>query len=761
MSGIDLALRQAVERLRRRRLNRVLLEGAVKVVAAVFLAVLAAMVVSALLGSGSNSLIVARVIGYLLIAAALVRYLVVPLLRRPDDRVLALYIEEREPDLKQALLSAVHELNIPEEERASSGLSALVVERALAEVRKLETGPGLERTQVQRAAGMLAAGVAIGAILVLAGPRVVRDAAKVLFVPWSEAEAEPVLAISVIPGNAAVPRGGAVQVEASLRGFQSDGAELVMRADTASEWIRVPMQRDSAAGTFSARVFDLVRPTEYFVESEGVKSPAYRLGVTDLPAIQRLALTLRYPAYTRLAPETMDPGGDVAALTGTTVTVRSTLTRAAKSASLRLDDGTVIPFTADSAGRWSGSFRIAKDGFYRVDLVAPDGTPVPGSVQYVIEALEDHKPAVRIEQPGRDTKVTSVEEVTIALAASDDYGVTGLELLYSVNGGPEQRVIVSDSGKSSEDLRAAHTLFLEEMQLKAGDLISYHATAKDGAGNTGSSDIYFLEVRPFGRDYRQAESGGGGGGGGGESPEGLSARQRDVIAGTFNWLRDSAATVAKQRTEDVTTLAISQGRLKQDVQGMVRRLVERNVASRDTNFAKIKDELDAAGKEMETAEQQLGTGKARDALTPEQRALQHVQRAEAVYREVQIQLGGGGGGGGGGAQQSRAEDLADLFELENDKLKNQYEQVQREQSQAAQQEVDEIAERLRQLAARQQQENERMQRAADAMRDRVGQQGGGGGGGGGGAQRDLARPGRRRSAPAGTAGPGAEPASTQ
>ena len=320
MSGIDLALRQAVERLRRRRLTRVLLEGTVKVVAAVFLAVLAAMVVSALLGSSSNSLIVARVIGYLVIAAALVRYVALPLFRRPDDRQLALYIEEREPELRQALISAVHELNVPEEQRESAGLAAAVVERALAEIRKLESGPGLERRRMQRAGGMLAGGIAIGALLVFAGPQVVRDAAQALFIPWKEAEAEPVLAISVTPGNASVPRGGAVQVEASLRGFQSEGAELVMRADTASEWLRVPMQRDSAAGTFSARVFDLVRPTEYFVESEGVKSPAYRLAVTDLPAIQNLALTLHYPAYTGLAPETMDPGGDVAALTGTTVT---------------------------------------------------------------------------------------------------------------------------------------------------------------------------------------------------------------------------------------------------------------------------------------------------------------------------------------------------------------------------------------------------------------------------------------------------------
>mgnify|MGYP003300087606 CR=1 FL=1 len=52
-----------------------------------------------------------------------------------------------------------------------------------------------------------------------------------------------------------------------------------------------------------------------------------------------------------------------------------------------------------------------------------------------------------IEQPGRDTKGTSVEEVTIAVRASDDYGVEMLELRYRVNGGEEARVVLADSGR--------------------------------------------------------------------------------------------------------------------------------------------------------------------------------------------------------------------------------------------------------------------------------------------------------------------------
>ncbi|HEY9385397.1 MAG TPA: DUF4175 family protein, partial [Gemmatimonadales bacterium] len=740
MSESDRALQEAVHRLRRGLRNRVLLEGGVKVAAAVVLALLCGAALTALFGAGSNAVVTVRVVGYVLIAAALLRYVVVPVFQRPDDARLALYAEEQAPELKQALVSAVHELRIPEEARPSPALAARVVEAALAEVRRLEAGPGLERPKLRRAAGLFGAVAALGAALILAGPQILRDTARVLFVPWSEAAAAAVFSIQVEPGNAAVPRGGAVQIRAALHGFAAEGAELVMRTDTASEWVRLPMLRDSAQAEFTARVFDLTHATEYFVESDGVKSPAFRLSVTDLPAIQRLALELRFPAYTGLPPEKLDPGGDVAAVVGTSVTVHATVTRPAKSVALRLDEGPTVPLALDAQGRWSGSFAVRRDGFYRVDLVAPDGSAVPGSVQYVIEALEDRIPTVMIEQPGRDTKVTSVEEISIALHAQDDYGVAGLELLYSVNGGAEQRVALTDSSarRTTPELRAAHTIFLEELGLKPGDLIAYHGVARDGAGATGSSDIYFLEVRPFGRDYRQAESGPQGGGGGEQSPEGLSARQRELVAGTFNTLRDSARTAERQRREDLTTLAIAQGKLKQDVAGLVRRLVERNIVATDTAFVLIHAELDTASREMQTAEEGLGRGAPREALPAEQRALQRLQRAEAVYRDVQVQMGsqGGGGGGGGGA---RAEDLADLFELENDKLRNQYESVQREQSQSGEQQVDEAAERLRQLASRQQQENERMARMAEEMRSRTAGSSSGGGSGGGSAQRELAR----------------------
>jgi hypothetical protein len=207
----ELAL--AVRRLRRSWRVRVLAEGAARVALAALLALLAGAALSALFGPGSATVVTMRVLAYLLIAATATRYLLVPALRRPDDARLALYVEERAPELHQTLLSAVHELRVSPEERPSPALSARVMEQALAEVRRIEAGPGLERSRMGRAAMVLAAVGAAGALLLAVGPALLRDAARVLFIPWSEAAAAPVFAVTVTPGDAQVPKGGAVELK--------------------------------------------------------------------------------------------------------------------------------------------------------------------------------------------------------------------------------------------------------------------------------------------------------------------------------------------------------------------------------------------------------------------------------------------------------------------------------------------------------------------------------------------------------------------
>lgn len=728
--------------LRRQWRQRVLLEAAVWIGIAMLVSVLAGQLITSVFGSTSATVLFMRGVGYLLVLAVVVRYMVRPLVRRTSDERFALYVEERAPALRQSLLSAVHELHAPVAERASPSLTARLMERTLAVMTPLQRNRELERPRVQRAMRSLGV-IALAVILMVTiGPRQLRHTARQIFAPWSVAEAAtPTLAVRVLPGNAAIPRGAAVDVRARLDGFAADGAELVFRSDSSAEWVRVPMGRDSVAGNFTSRVFDLTHATEYFVDANGIRSPTYLLRVTDLPALSTLAIDLRYPAYTGLAAEHIKAGGDVAAVVGTVVTIHATITKPVRSGVLAFDNGSRIALAVGADGLLSASFPVKTTGFYRVDLVAPDGVSVPGSVQYAVEALPDRPPTVKITEPGRDTKVTNIEEVTVAVSATDDYGVEALALRYRVNGGDEHVLALSDSGRRHPiDARATHTFFLEELKLVPGDLITYHAVARDGAGHEGVSDVYFLEVRPFGKNYRQSDQqGGGGGGAGGDKPDGFVARQREIVAGTFNWIRDSTTTPPRVHREDIATLNIAEGRLREEVAALARRIAERGAARRDTTFALIQRELEEGAKGLQSAEEKLVRSQGKEALPLEQQALTRLQRAEELYRNVQVEMGGGGGGGGGGSAK-KAEELADLFELQTDKLHNQYEAVQQESQQQATREVDATLERLKQLAARQQQENERVQKLAQALGEKLGrQQAGGGGGGGGGSQRDLAK----------------------
>src|SRR6185369_14699438 len=88
-------------------------------------------------------------------------------------------------------------------------------------------------------------------------------------------------------------------------------------------------------------------------------------------------------------------------------------------------------------------------------------------------------------------------------------------------------------------------------------------------------------------------------------------------------------------------------------------------------MAEMAEHLRQAAKEMEGASTPLRKETGKEALPPEQRALQRLLAADAIFREVQVAFGNQSSSGQGGGEQQQQE-LAGLFELELDKMKNQY-----------------------------------------------------------------------------------------
>jgi hypothetical protein len=721
------ALRRTIREVRWRYRLRVALRGA----AICLLAALLTFVVSAFgldqFRYSPWAIASFRIFAYAAVLGLLLRFLVVPLAGKVGDERIALYVEEHEPSLDAALVSAVES-----EPRAKQGRPDLspelvrrLVETAIEQVERIDYGRLVERPRLNRFGAMLAGAAGVGMLLALLSPAFVRQAAPFLLKPWSVRAASP-YAIDVLPGNAQVARGSDQIVSAQLKGFDSDKVELAAKAGS-SEWKRQQMVAEPGSGEYRFMLLALGQPTEYFVESSGVRSSVFRIDVVDKPYVKTLDLEYTFPRYTGLQPQKVEDGGDVAALKGTEVGLKVTPTFRVGGGRLLVEGEAPAELSLQADGTLTGRFTVAKDGFYKIELHGGDGRPQPASPDYAITVLKDQPPSVAFVKPGRDSKVTPIEEVFAEVKAEDDFGVANLELVYSVNGG-EEKTLALHKGAPRKFVSAGHTFFLEELGLSPGDFVSYYARVKDAGApaQAAATDIYFLEARPFRRDYRQAEQGGMPGGGGGQQEGALSQQQRQVIAATFKLQRDRQRLGEKSFAEDLRTVALVQARLREQVEGLVSRMGARGILEPGSDFQQTASELRLAAAEMKTAEEGLEKKQPKDALPPEQRALSHLQKAEGAFRDVQVAFGGGGGGGGG----AQAEELADLFELELDKLRNQYETVQRGAQEQADQQVDEAMQRLQELARRQEQENERMRQRAGRLPNQSG--------GGSGSQRSLA-----------------------
>lgn len=704
-----------VHQVRRRWRMKIALRGAaIMLAAALGIFLISAFMVDRM-GFSPAAVLTARIVLAVAVVALLFRFLLLPLRRRVSDEQVALYIEEHEPSLRSSLISA---LSASEPESAlSPALARRTIETALQRCRQVQGGVRIESRALRRASGALGGVVVAGLILFLLGPDFVRFGARAIFLPLRSAEAAATsYRVLVQPGDTSVARGADLPISAVLSGFTSEQVDVVVRFEGDSILRRVPMLPSPEGTGYEVRLFDLEGAAEYYVQAGAVRSPAFRVSVLDLPYVERIDLELHFPEYTGLEPRIIQDGGDIAAPAGTTVRLRATPTLPVDSGRVVLSDGRSVQLQRDSAGVLTGAFRVSESGLYHLELQTAATGATPGSPQYLIDVLDDLAPTVEFSKPGRDTHVTSVDEVFLEARAQDDYGIRSLELVYSVNGGPEQKVPLYGGGTLSEVI-TGHTIYLEEMDLQPGDFISYYARATDvgpGQREAVTSDIYFVEVRPFSRNYRQADSGGGGGGGSGQGdPDAggeLSQRQRELIAATFNMVRDRERYSDEEYRENLVTLSLAQEKLQEQALTLAQRLANRGVA-RDTAFQVITRALPMAAAEMAKAVDRLRDLSAPDALPPEQRALLHLQRAEAAYREVQVRMGAQGGGGGGGG--ATAQDLADLFGLELDQLQNQYETVRRggDQSSAARAEIDETAARVRELARRLERENERLRQA--------------------------------------------------
>jgi hypothetical protein len=667
------------------------------------------------------ALIVLRVGALLTVLATIYFALIRPLLKRISDARLARLIEERSFGLEDRLVTAVEFAN------NAHHISPAIVNRLYRDANDLSATLDV-RNVIRRSRLMIYGGAALASLLLFAGvlkwgPREISEGVAQLVTPTTLAATTNAMSIKVRPGTARVPKGSDQDVTATLVNFDSQAVTIFARPlGSNGDFQGQTMEPAKARSDFRFSIFNIQDSMEYFVESNNIRSEVYKLNVVDLPYVKQLDLVLNFPAFTNLPSKTVEDGGDIAALKGTAATITAKLTGKVRAARIVYSDGKKVEMKQQGAD-FVGELTVTGDTSYYIELVSTDGEAYRGSNEYDVSVLVDQPPTISFDKPGRDKKATNLEEVFTQARAEDDYGVVSMDLHFSVNGGDEKRVNLQQLAReSARSLSGAYTFFLEEYNLKPGDFISYYAKARD-ASNESTSDIYFIEVKPFEMEYKQAQQQGGGGGGqgGDQDQNALSRRQKDLIAATHRLIREGDKYTDQERKDGYEAVAAGQEKLRTDTLEFLDRMGRRlGGTDGQKQVAEMAEHLKQAAKEMEGAPPPLRKEAGKDALPPEQRALQRLLAADAIFREVQVAFGNQSNGGGSGGEREQQE-LAGLFELELDKMKNQYETVQRAQQQQAEQQKSEAERRLEDLARRQ-------QAALEEQRRRQQMQSGGAGG---------------------------------
>jgi hypothetical protein len=665
-----------------------------------------------------------RILLFFALAAAFSGLLLVPLLK-VNRRRAARLAEHRVPGFEERLLT------ISERPDAENPFTELVAEDALRVASEHEPQQLMPSRSLIGFLGIAAVALFALLWLIAGGPGYWGYGASLLWTGSANAAKRPLYDIGVQPGNNTIRRKSDQLITAQLFGFSAHHITLHAKYSSALKWEQTPMLPRTDGSGYQFLFAGLSEAVEYYVQADAAQSKHFMISVKDLPGVKRVRVALHFPSGLGLRDVVQDPGGDVRAVQGSQADISVLTDRPLERGFLVLENGSKIEL-AHREGNWlAARLPIHKDGSYHV--AALDGREmVRISDDYFIEAKKDEPPSVKILRPGHDPHVSPIEELPVTIEASDDFGIDNLDLHYSVNGGPEQVVPLSKA-RGTKEAQETTTLYFENFKAVPGDLVSFYATARD-AKTTSQSEIIFAQAEPFDFKFTQSQQMGGGmsGMGMGNQEADISERQKQIIAATFNEVRNSN----KPRTaleQDARFLSDLEGKLGEQAKTLADRMASRELGSANSEFEEFSKLMTRASSEMNDAVAELRPGKWHDALTPEQKALQSLLRAEAIFRDIQVAFGQAGSGIGAGGPQR---DLARMFDLELDTSKNQYETGQssagsRDDQQKA---VDDAFERLKMLAQRQQElaaanaqqnafeqrwEEEQLRRQAEELRQQM------------------------------------------
>jgi len=431
------------------------------------------------------------------VAAGLVAFLVV-LFRKARPLGLARRVELEYPEFRHALMTYLEIRRRGPRSRAELAVAKAVGKRAAARLTRVHPSRVAHTTWLVRVAAGAAGGCALAFVSALLTWNTF--ATSLERVAWPSSPRKPVtltaIGDDIAPGNVTVLRRSDLTVTASIRGKQPEEAYLIWSEGDAEHQLAAARSEEPAPWTWTLEAVE--NDLTYSVEAGHDRSDAFRVRVVDAPVITGVEVRYEFPAYTGLAART-EPGGQIRAYVGSTVTVTAGTNKAIAKAKAEVSGRPAPPVRIANGRRgFSASFVLRSKGSYQLSYTDTDGFTNTEPVRYPMVALGDRAPSVEITDPGRDLELAADDVLPLAVEAEDDFGLSAVSVTYELNQVPHTIALPLAAGQKSRVGRLA--LSMESIGARPGNRIRYYASARDNKpdlpGEARTVDYYVTVKMP-------------------------------------------------------------------------------------------------------------------------------------------------------------------------------------------------------------------------------------------------------------------------
>jgi hypothetical protein len=456
-------------------------------------------------------------------------WLLVRMLRRDmKDSHAASYIEGRH-SFEQQLVAAVEYFEGQSDYPYSRLLAARLVRQVDAAAREFRFDSVIDKWQHYVLAGCIFLGLLVVGVFLSRNVFYLSCYLGRLLQPFARIEPVPDTVFESVTQDTVAARDTPLTLTAAVHGRTPESATLVLTrqstedADDAtqeSQRVRVNPTVDTQGNTtFSATTsFPTLGQLTYRFETEDAVSEPHTIKVCEPPAVKSITATVSRPETGHGSAATDSQpvqDGTVQALPHSAIEFQIESTVPLREATVVTAGGKPQTLPLNNAQAFTFRFTADEPSDLELKLVSTDGLPnrVPQRIR--VQLKSDRSPQFRLLVPEGDYLTTDVASVPIAFDISDDFGLDSAELCCEF---PDGHVTVLDtqSPGGAKHVSVTHTLELEQYPVKVGDSILFYAKAKDidtgqrktNTGVSSSSEIYFIEIRPY-RQYWHPEQSGG------------------------------------------------------------------------------------------------------------------------------------------------------------------------------------------------------------------------------------------------------------